>query len=106
MVTITIGVDSRVLNHRRDIDESWITQEINGRLRDGQAFCVKVSIRTDDVDILLSTGDCPKSIGGGRKATGSEVELFELWNSRRLNVGGINAGNLIAFLKQIPVLKN
>lgn len=106
MVTITIGRDSRTLNYRRDIDESWITQGINGRRRDGLNICVKVSIQAEGVNIILSSGDCGQSGGGGRRATGSEVELFDLWHSRRLHLASINPGDLIAFLKQLPVLRN
>ncbi len=51
MVTVTIGSDSRSL---QEADAQWVTREVNGRRRDGEAVCVRVGIATGDVHVTLS----------------------------------------------------
>jgi hypothetical protein len=57
MVTVQIG-DGPVMK-QSEISEGWIDQQINRRRQDDQAVCVKVTIKSSTVDMLLVTSDCP-----------------------------------------------
>jgi hypothetical protein len=94
----------RIGSDRRDIppvDEQWITQQINGRKRDGQAVCVQVHIDSGDANITFASAGCGGSGGGGgRPPNSAEQGLSAEWRSRGLNEMDFPAGQLVAFLKQ------
>jgi len=96
-VAITIGEDVRTLDN---YDETWITQQVNRRRRDGVAVCVQIQIRGDEVNVHLVTPGCGPSVGG-RPANGAEKPIVELWTKQGLNTNDFAPGNLIAFLKQL-----
>ncbi len=104
MIKIKIGSNERQFNSIRDLDESWINQQVNRRKADGQAVCVQVSIEQDSVNIRLSTPACSKSGGGGRAPKPQEKAIFDLWDGRGLNQTGFSGGNVIAFFKQLRKL--
>ena len=62
--------------------------------------CIKVSIKTGDIDMLLSTPDCGPG-GGGRSPKPKEKDIFDLWDKRGLNKSDFEVGQLIAFVNQI-----
>ncbi|MEW6168640.1 MAG: hypothetical protein AB1651_13225 [Pseudomonadota bacterium] len=97
MIRVKIG------NEERDYgaaDPQWINQSLNGHRGNGGSPCVRVTVRGDDVDMVLTTAACPKG-GGGRVPTQRERELFDLWDKRGLNEPQFTGGNLVAFLKQL-----
>lgn len=96
MITVKIGEEERSLDNA---DHQWINQQINSRKAAGQAVCVRVTIRTADIDVVLSTPTCAKGVGG-RQPRPKESKLFELWNKRGLDEPTFNGGGLIAFLSQ------
>lgn len=96
MINIKIGDTERELNR---ISESWINQQINRRRADGHSVCVRVTIRQDQLNMTLSTPNCPGR-SGGRPPTRSEKQVFDLWDQKGLNSEKFTGGNLIAFLKQ------
>ncbi len=97
MVTIRVGNDSRQLE---DADESWITQQINNRRREGVAVCVMVMIRTSNLNVTLATPACGSG-GGGRAPEPDEARIIDLWSKHRLQSNDFNGGNLVAFIKQL-----
>jgi hypothetical protein len=98
MIRIHIGNTEREID---TADPNWINQQINGARRDGQSVCVRVVVKLDQVDLVLSTPGCSVGGGGGRALTGREQDIVERWNRLHLNSENFTAGNLIAFLKQI-----
>lgn len=98
IVTIQIGANQRSLNN---VDESWINQQINDRRSDGQPVCVRVTIRSSGLNMVLSTPNCVSSGGSSRLPNAQEKRIFDLWDLRGLNKDNFTGGNLIAFLKQI-----
>ena len=98
MSKIRIGNSEKELS---EASESWITHQVRERQHDGQPVFVQVILKTDDVDMVLSTPQCGGGGGGGRGPNRKESEIFELWNQRHLNQNDWAAGNLIAFLKQL-----
>ena len=99
MVKIKIGSEERNLT---EIDPSWINQQINNRRKDGPV-CVRVTIKHDAIDMILLSGDCPRS-GGGRQARPQEKEIFALWDKHGLNEADFPGGHLVAFIKQLQKL--
>ena len=98
MIRIQIGNNEKRLT---DVDESWITQQINRRRADGQKVCVRVFIETGDINVVLSTPECPKAAYGKRPPNKSESKILDLWEKRGLRKDDYTGGNLIAFLNQI-----
>lgn len=100
MNTITIGIESRPLEQA---DSDWIARQVNGRRKDGQSVCVRVSIRTSGINLSRSTPGCPSSGGGGagRPPTSREREVLDLWAKLGLNEGDFSPGNVVAFVRQV-----
>lgn len=99
MIVVTIGSDSR---SGSEITESWVTQQINRRRRDGAPLCVVVKINESSLNMTLRTVDCPKLGGsGGRPPNADERRVFERWEKLHLSSPDFTGGNLLAFLKQV-----
>lgn len=100
MSTIKIGSDQRDL---READAQWIASEIAGRRKDGQAVCVFVQINESGANLPLMTQACRVGAGGGggRAPNALETAIIELWNSRGLNSGEPEPGQVIAFVRQL-----
>ena len=97
--TVTIAGDTRSLS---DADESWATQQVNRRRRDGLGVCVVVKVETSGINLTLATSACVGSGGGGgRLPNAREQDVFDMWNSLHLNTSDFTGGNLVAFLKQL-----
>jgi hypothetical protein len=58
-----------------DASESWITDQINRRRRDGAAVCVVVMVQSSGVDLKLTTPACGSG-GGGRLPTVANRRLL------------------------------
>lgn len=101
MVRIQIG--STFDYDLKDMREDDLVKQIKGHRDDGVPLCIKVIIKSDNVDIILSTPDCP-GVGGGRPPNDHEKQIFKLWEDRKLRTNNFSPGQLIAFLKQIQSL--
>lgn len=84
-----------------EVNGGFLNEQIRRRQEDGQAVCIRIHINQDGVDLSLSCGDCGGGVGGGRRPTSAEQEIFDLWNKFGCGSGQINPGKLIAFLNQI-----
>lgn len=100
MVTLTIGGAQRDMDSRSDLDESWITSQVNGRRADGEQVCVWVRVRTGGLDLTLASAGCGGG-GGGRRLTPDEQRLVDLWVERGLSRSDFTGGNVVAFLNQL-----
>lgn len=100
MITIKIGESERPL---ADAEPSWVNQQINRRREDGVSVCVRVTIRTQTLNIVLATPGCAGG-GGGRPPTRDEQAILDLWQERGLSRPEFTGGNLIAFLRQLERL--
>lgn len=98
MSTIRIGNDERPLE---SADMHWITQQIQARRSDGRTVCVKVIIRTRDLDLALATPTCGGGGGGGRPPTQREKAVIDLWNELGLNSLGYEPGKVVAFVQRV-----
>jgi hypothetical protein len=101
MVRVTVtGIE-------RDIGEvsvPWLREHIEGARAKGIPVCVRVTIKSGDIDMVLSTPGCPAELGGGRPARPKEQELFDLWAKHRLNTDSFPVGQLNAFLSSVKTL--
>lgn len=96
-------IEIQIDGSKKSIDEdyeSWVNQQINNRRKDGQIICVRVFIKEEQINLILSSRKCP-SIGGSRPLHAKEKVIVDLWNKCRLNTSDFHGGNLIAFLKQV-----
>ena len=100
MVKIKIGTEERNLE---EINSSWIAQQISRRRKDGPV-CVRVTIHDDAMNMVLSSGDCPRAGDGGRPPRPQETEIFDLWDKHGLNEADFPSGQLVAFIKRIQKL--
>lgn len=101
MITIRIGENVRRLEDIRDIEESWINQQINQRRADNQTVCVHISIKESPLNMALSSSGCPSGGGGARPPNQHEQKIFDLWEKTGMSNSEFHGGNLVAFLKQL-----
>lgn len=101
MNTITIGNDQRLL---LDADPQWITQEIQGRRKDGLSVCLVIRIQDGDLNLSLSTPSGAKGDGGGRAPNARERAVLDLWSDLGLNDADFSPGAVIAFLRKLRSL--
>lgn len=96
MIRVVIGdVESELSK----VTESWINQHINRRKADRQNVCVKVIIKENNLDMVLSTPAC--AFGQtGRRPNEEESAIFKIWELCGLNNENFTGGNLIDFLKK------
>ena len=101
MVTVIIG------NSERGIDGatmSWLSEQILRRRNDRTSVCVKVSIKTDGLNILLTTPGCSGGASGGRTPNTEENKILQLWERRGMDRDNFEIAELNAFLKDIRSL--
>ena len=101
LIKICIGNNERQFDDIYNIDESWINQQINKRKEDKEKICIRVYIKNEFIDILLTTPACGGGGGSGRGPNPQEREISNLWNIRGLNEEKFSGGNLISFFKQL-----
>lgn len=88
-------------NQRDEIDEGWIARTMQGLRRDGEAVYVRVSIKTEDVNLTLTAGRCDSGRGGGgRQPNAREHELLDRWAGCSL-VDDFPPGQLTQCLKGV-----
>lgn len=81
---------------------SWLNKTIHELQSQSIEICLKIFIKFDGVDIVLSCGDCPTGHGGsGRHPNEKEQELFDLWDKLGCKNKPVNAGSVVAFLKHV-----
>ena len=98
MITVKIGQEQCGID---EVTEQWINEQFRRRRADGSQVCVQVILRTDWLNMTLSTPECQGGGGGGRPPNEKERQLFDLWADRGLNDLRLSSGNLVAFLKQL-----
>ena len=101
MIKIIIGKSSRVYE---DYTHDWIYQQISNRRNDNLSVCVQITIKHNDIDIILSTGECPSGKPANRKSRPREDELFDLWNKYGLKEKDFNPKQLVKFLDKIAYI--
>jgi hypothetical protein len=97
---IVAGVD-RALS---EVTVPWLREHIDGARAKGISLCIQVTIKSGDIDMILSTPDCPSIPGPRRPARPKEQELFDLWEKHRLDTNNFPVGELNAFLSAVKRL--
>ena len=98
MIKIQIGSCERNIE---EITKSWLIQQIEKRRQDGAPICIRVFIKKSNIDIVLSTYDCPKSKTTIRRATNIEKKIFNHWERLGLNKENFDWEMLLSFLNQV-----
>jgi len=98
MKRIIIGTNEHKLC---DVTEGWIERHVRERQAEGQAVCAQVILKTESVNVALSTPQCSHGGGGGRHPNPREQEVLQIWNHHRLNEMNWTAGDFVSFVKQV-----
>ena len=95
MIEVKIG--NQEFRSLSELSTHEIAQQVNLRRRDGIDVCVRIRIKTNDLDFTLST---PTGVrGGGRPARPAEQPILDRWSSKNLNACDFSVGNLVSFLE-------
>jgi hypothetical protein len=98
MNKIIIGTNEHQLC---DVSEGWIERHVHERQHDGRSVCAQIILKTDSVDMALSTPQCARGHGGGRKPNPKEDEILKFWNHAGLSQSQWTLAGLIGFVKQV-----
>lgn len=101
MISIKIAEVKRDV---KDLADSWIHEQIRQRQAEGMQVCVRVFVKTGNVDLMLSSAGCSKVSGEGRQATEQENRIMLLWSKFDLDSSPVHSGRLVAFLSQVKDL--
>ena len=101
MVTLTIGSATRELTNARDVDASWIGEQIRNRRAAGQSVCFTISIQEPPIELNLPVGECGGGRSGGRGLRPQEQPIVDLYRKRHLDEGDVEPGSMVAFLRQV-----
>jgi len=98
-------IEIQIAGSKKSIDEdyeSWVNQQINNRRKAGQIVCVRIFIKEEHLNLILSSPKCP-FMGKPKRSplNNQEKAILDLWNKFRLNTNDFSGGNLISFLKQV-----
>jgi hypothetical protein len=99
MIEIEIEGDRR---NEKEIIESWVNQQINKRREANLPVCVRIYIKENHLDIMLSSPECPRK-GKSKTShlTKQQEMILSLWEKCKLNTNGFHGGNLVTFYKQV-----
>ena len=84
-----------------DATPSWIREHVLAFRSRNIPVCVKISIKTDRLNIGLSTPACPASGFSERDPNPQEERILDLWRKRGMDQDDFEIGQLIAFLNEI-----
>ena len=101
MISFKVKIAKVERQFNESIDEQWIIQQINRRRAEGQSPCVRVTIDGADLNMILSTPNCPKNNLSTRPARPHEKEIIEIWNKHGLNDENFTGNNMITFFQQL-----
>lgn len=97
MITLKIGTSERTDG---DINARWIADQVNARRKEVDNICVFFKVNCGDVNLNLSSRDCPKSGGGrGRKPNAREEYILDEWRKKGFPDKDINSGMVVSFWK-------
>ena len=99
MSTVKIGATERLL---RDAGAPWIRQAVEASARLGELPCVRVFIRTGNVNMNLQSPNCGGGTGGGdRPPNPEEAEILKLWNMEGLSGARFTARQVTDFVDHV-----
>lgn len=83
------------------LTESWLHEQIINRQKDGIPVCVRVLIKTESINLVLSSGNCTNFGSSDRQPSTTENKIFDSWEELNLGADQINSNSLVVFLKKI-----
>lgn len=99
MVYVSIGNENRDL---RDVASAWLRSATQRLRHSGSPLCVKISITSGAIDMILATCDCPTGDAEEvRPFRGEEITIFRDWQAKRLDTTDFSEGDLEDFLKRL-----
>jgi hypothetical protein len=98
MVRVIIGGEERELSNA---DEPWISQQIRRRRDVGQSPWVRIIVEKGELNMALSTPNCPVRSGSNRPPNSHEKKVYETWDHLGLNNINFTCEKLIDFIAQL-----
>jgi hypothetical protein len=98
MIRVIIGDSERGIDKAQI---SWLREQILPRRNDGMPVCVKVLIKTDSLNIQLTTPGCSGGASGGRAPNSEERRILQLWERCGMDRDDFEIAELNAFLNDI-----
>lgn len=102
MIDVWVGPDRASLADA--MRGAWVVRQTRRRRQDGEQVCFRVRLNASHVDFTLATPECGRGGGGGRGLTWLERQILELWEKHRLDELTYDAGQALAFLRQLDRL--
>ena len=99
-INVKIGSQERQWQSFRDIEESWITEQLHRSREAGRTVCLVVRLQIPEINLSLATSSCSGG-GGGRRANAQEQRIIDLWHERGLSNSSPAPGQVIAFLSRL-----
>ena len=100
MITVCLDGVEQALNKHSD---SWLIDQIKRRRADNKPICIRVHIRSPEINATLATSGCPGG-KGGRRPKHHEQPIWDLWLAHNLSDDNFSPRQLVTFLKQLPSL--
>lgn len=97
---IKVAIDG-VERSLEQVSQSWLRDEIETRRKARRAVCVRVSINSGGLNMVLTTPACSGTSSGGRPPTPEEKKIFDLWKKRGMDSNDFIVGQLSAFLSDV-----
>jgi hypothetical protein len=86
-----------------DLTDTWLYEQLANRQKNGVKVWIKVIVKNEssNVNIVLTSNNCPPSRTERRPISPREEELFDLWETMGLKSEEINLNKLREFLYKI-----
>lgn len=97
MVQVQVCEDQKPL---QQVDASWISKNLNKNRVMGNPICVKVSIETDTVHLILSTSLC-KDHQKPKPSNDIERRITFLWDDLVMSKDDLDGRTIKSFLAQL-----
>lgn len=104
MIRVIIGDADRQFSSFKSVEEGWVARQLKRQETNGRSPCVRVQINHAGLNVVLRSGTCEPTGGGGPEPNRRESRTFELWQKKGLNEEKVEPGHLISFLKQVRKL--
>lgn len=100
LATVRIGFNERPI---QEAHPNWVQQQVRDRHSEGTPLCVRVTVDTSDAKLVLQSGACASTLGGGggRPLNAREQEILQQWRKHRLDEREVEGGWVVAFLNQL-----
>lgn len=102
MIALTISDNTRELRSRKDLEEHWVVQLLQGHRGDGRRPCIKLDVKGQGIDLIFTWGSCRGGSGGGGLAEVSARQrgMIDIWNKHMDGRDEVSPGVIISLVQE------